>query len=131
MPLEGTIQNGVVILDPGSPALINGTRVEIALRTGMEPHIRKSPGVCGGSACIGTRRIAVWMLVAYRNLGSSDDDILSQYDPPLTREELDAAWNFAAHYPDEIAEEIRLNVVIGIEMESRIGIERENEPVLE
>jgi hypothetical protein len=49
MCLEGAIQNGVVVLDPGSPPLADGTRVEVAPRTGMEPLIRKTPGVCGGA----------------------------------------------------------------------------------
>lgn len=30
MSLEGTIQNGMVVLDPGSPPLAEGTRVEVA-----------------------------------------------------------------------------------------------------
>lgn len=48
MSLEGTVQNGVIVLDPGGPPLAEGTRVEVAPRTGMEPLIRKTPGVCGG-----------------------------------------------------------------------------------
>ena len=56
MSLEGTVQNGVIVLDPGGPPLADGTRVEVAPRTGMEPLIRKTPGVCGGRA--GVRRSA-------------------------------------------------------------------------
>lgn len=109
MRLEGTVQNGVIVLDPGSPPLANGTRVEVAPRTGMEPLIRKTPGVIGGDACVGNRRIAVWMLVEARNLGVSDEQLLSDYDPPLTRAELDAAWRYAADHPEEIAQAIREN----------------------
>ena len=36
--------------------------------------IRKTPGVIGGDACIGSRRIAVWMLVEAKQLGMSDDE---------------------------------------------------------
>jgi len=111
MSLEGTYQNGVVVLDPGSPSLADGTRVEIAPRTGMEPHIRKTPGVCGGDACVGQRRIAVWMLVEARSLGITDEQLMADYEPPLTRAELDAAWQYAAVHPDEIAEAIRQNNV--------------------
>jgi uncharacterized protein (DUF433 family) len=68
-----------------------------------------SPGVCGGDARVGNRRIPVWQLVAYRNLGASDDALMSQYDPPLTRAELDAAWRYAAAHPDEMAQAIREN----------------------
>src|SRR3954466_13572268 len=92
MSLEGTVQNGVIVPDADAPPLPDGTRVEYAPRTGMEPAINKTPGVCGGDACIGRRRIAVWMLVEARNLGISDDTLLTDYDPPLTRAELDAAW---------------------------------------
>jgi len=109
MSLEGTVQNGVIVLDPGGPPLAEGTRVEVALRTGMEPLIRKTPGVCGGRACVGKRRIAVWMLVEARDLGISDDRLLTDYDPPLTRAELDAAWRYAATHADEIARDIREN----------------------
>src|SRR3954470_3571292 len=92
MSLEGTVRNGVIVLDPGSPPLPDGTRVEVAPRTGMEPLIRKTPGVCGGRACVGRRRMPVWGLVEYRNLGATDEQLLAQYEPPLTRAELDAAW---------------------------------------
>ena len=109
MSLEGTVQGGVIVLDPGSPPLADGTRVEVAPRTGMEPLINKLPGVCGGDAIVGLRRIAVWMLVEYRNLGGTDDQIMAQYDPPLTRAELDAAWRYAALHPDEIATAVREN----------------------
>jgi uncharacterized protein (DUF433 family) len=109
MSLEGTVQNGVIVLDPGSPPLADGTRVEVAPRTGMEPLINKLSGVCGGAAIIGRRRIAVWMLVEYRNLGGTDEQIAGQYQPPLTAEELAAAWQYAARHPAEIADAIRQN----------------------
>src|SRR5438477_10338275 len=106
MSLEGTVQNGVIVLDPGAPPLADGTRVEVAPRTGMEPLIRKTPGVIGGDACVGNRRIAVWMLVEARNVGLSDEQLLTDYDPPLTRAELDAAWRYAAAYQAEIDQAI-------------------------
>jgi len=109
MNLEGTVQNGVIVLDPGGPPLADGTRVEVAPRTGMEPLIRKTPGVCGGRACVGRRRIAVWMLVEYRNLGATDEQLAAQYEPPLSPEEVAAAWRYAALHPDEIAADIRDN----------------------
>src|ERR1700733_15671489 len=101
MSIEGTVQNGVIRLAPGGPRRAGGTRVEVAPRTGMEPLIRKTPGVIGGDACLGNRRLAVWMLVEARNGGISDDQLLTDYDPPLGRAELDAAWQYAAAYPEE------------------------------
>lgn len=109
MSLEGTVQNGVIVPDPGGPPLAEGTRVEIAPRTGMEPLIRKTPGVCGGRACVGNRRMTVWSLVESRSLGITDETLLTDFDPPLTRAELDAAWRYAAAHPDEIAGDLREN----------------------
>lgn len=108
MSLEGTVQNGVIVLDPGSPPLADGTRVEVAPRTGMEPLIRKTPGVVGGDACIGDYRIAVWMLVEMRRLGMSDAQLRESYphvDPSL----FDAAWRYAALHAAEIEQAIREN----------------------
>ncbi len=71
--------------------------------------IRKTPGVIGGDACIGNRRIAVWMLVQAKQLGISDERLLNDYEPPLTRAELDAAWDYYEKHREEINEAIRLN----------------------
>jgi uncharacterized protein (DUF433 family) len=71
--------------------------------------IRKTPGVLGGDACIGKRRIAVWMLVRARQLGVPDDQLLDEYEPPLTRAELDAAWHYYETHRDEIETAIREN----------------------
>ncbi len=109
MSLHGTVQNGLIVLDPGGPPLADGTRVEVAPRTGMEPLIRKTPGVCGGRACVGRRRVTVWGLVESRNLGIDDERLLADFDPPLTRAELDAAWRYAAANPEEIARDLREN----------------------
>jgi uncharacterized protein (DUF433 family) len=71
--------------------------------------IQKTPGVLGGDACIGKRRIAVWMLVRARQLGVSDEQLLKDYQPPLTRAELDAAWRYYESHRDEIETAIREN----------------------
>jgi len=71
--------------------------------------IRKTPGVIGGDACIGDRRIAVWMLVQARRLGVSDDQLLQDYEPPLTQAELDAAWDYYEKNREEIEQAIRDN----------------------
>lgn len=71
--------------------------------------IRKTPGVIGGDACIGNRRIAVWMLVQARRLGLSDADIRNRYEQPLSEAELAAAWHYYEKHPEEIDEAIRLD----------------------
>jgi uncharacterized protein (DUF433 family) len=38
---------------------------------------------------------------------------LTDFNPPLTRAELDAAWRYAAARPDEIARDIRENTAGG------------------
>ena len=42
-------------------------------------RIRRTPGVCGGEACIRMTRISVWMLDAARWLGFLDEELLQDY----------------------------------------------------
>lgn len=70
--------------------------------------IQKTPGICGGDACIGHTRIPIWSLVNYRNLGASDAIILESF-PDLTDVDLVNAWAYADAYPDEIAQAIKEN----------------------
>jgi uncharacterized protein (DUF433 family) len=71
--------------------------------------IKKTPNVQGGDACIGNRRIQVWLLVAYRQLGRNDERIMNMFDPPITRGDLDAAFEYYEQNRDEIDEAIRDN----------------------
>jgi uncharacterized protein (DUF433 family) len=71
-------------------------------------RITKTPGVCGGDACIRGHRIPVWGLVRHRQLGASDEDILRDY-PDLTSADLEAAWGYAAGHLDETKKAIREN----------------------
>jgi uncharacterized protein (DUF433 family) len=77
------------------------------LRT-QHSWIQKTPGVCGGSACIRRTRITVWGLVENRKLGLSDEEILRNI-AGLTPADLEAAWEYYQHNPEEIDEDIRLN----------------------
>lgn len=70
--------------------------------------IRKTPGVCGGEACIRGMRIPVWLVAEMRQGGRSDADILDGY-PFLTQADLDAAWAYERAHPKEIARLIRQN----------------------
>ncbi len=72
--------------------------------------IAKTPGVCGGAACVAGTRIPVWLLVEARGAGSSEAQLLVDY-PGLAAADLAAAWSYAAAHPDEIAAEIRRNEV--------------------
>jgi uncharacterized protein (DUF433 family) len=70
--------------------------------------IKKTPGVCGGDACIGNTRIPVWVLVGYRRLGCRDAELFKCY-PHLTAADLVNAWAYADAYPEEIETAIREN----------------------
>lgn len=70
--------------------------------------IAKTPGVCGGEACITGTRIAVWLLVEARRLGISEAQLLNDY-PHITAADLVNAWAYADAYPAEIEAVIRAN----------------------
>lgn len=70
--------------------------------------IRHTPGVCGGEACIRMTRVAVWMLEEARRARASDADLLADY-PDLTREDLEAAWQYTSTHAEEIENAIRAN----------------------
>jgi uncharacterized protein (DUF433 family) len=95
MAVANTTQIGIIIPDPG-------------LLSGTEPLITKTPGVCGGRACIAGRRIPVWSLVEYRNLGATDEKILEAY-PQLSLQHLRAAWVYANANAAEISGDISEN----------------------
>lgn len=70
--------------------------------------IEKTPGVCGGDACIVGTRIPVWVLVDARRIGYSETDLLESY-PTLNAADLANAWAYASLFPDEIELAIQQN----------------------
>jgi uncharacterized protein (DUF433 family) len=70
--------------------------------------IERTEGVCGGSARIAGTRIPVWQLVAARNLGVSEAQLLIDY-PTLRAEDLVNAWSYARSHLEEIQAEIHEN----------------------
>jgi uncharacterized protein (DUF433 family) len=76
--------------------------------TGIFPGIEKTPGICGGDACIAGSRIPVWSLVHSKRLGLSDGRLLDAY-PTLNREDLKNAWNYYRANKEEIDELIAEN----------------------
>lgn len=72
------------------------------------PRIKKTPGVCGGEACVGNTRIAVWMLEESRRTGVTDADLLQDY-PGLDARDLAAAWSYVDAHPVEIENAIHAN----------------------
>jgi uncharacterized protein (DUF433 family) len=76
--------------------------------TNIFPGIEKTPGVCGGDACITGTRIPVWSLVNSKKLGLTDGQLLDAY-PSLSREDIRNAWNYYAANKTEIEELIAEN----------------------
>ena len=70
--------------------------------------IEKTPGVCGGDACIVGTRIPVWVLVNYRRLEVSDAELLNCY-PSLRVTDIENAWAYYEANVDEIETAIREN----------------------
>ena len=77
--------------------------------TKRQSWIAKTPGVCGGDACIRNTRITVWLVVQARRLGMPDEEIRTRYQPPLTPDDLEAAWDYYRTHAEEIELAIRAN----------------------
>jgi uncharacterized protein (DUF433 family) len=77
---------------------------EIALEIALE--IRKTPGVCGGAACIGATRIPVWLIVSFINQGETESGLLQSY-PQLTRKHVQLARDYYRDHKAEIEQNIR------------------------
>jgi uncharacterized protein (DUF433 family) len=78
------------------------------MTTATSSQITKTPGVCGGDACIRGHRIPVWSLVALRHHGADDAEILRAF-PTITAADLEAAWEFNEANREEIDRSIREN----------------------
>lgn len=66
-----------------------------------ESWITRTPGVCGGEACIRNTRHTVSGLVEWRRLGLTDTRIL-EHHPDLTAADLQAAWEYYALHRAEV-----------------------------
>jgi uncharacterized protein (DUF433 family) len=90
--------------------------IDEALRLWMTQNrisggINKTPGVCGGDACVGNTRIPVWSLVNDRRLGMSDAQILAAF-PDLSAADLVNAWVYAETHLKEIETAIQENEAV-------------------
>lgn len=109
MPASTALQKAEALLPKLSPnekakllqQVVNGSAKNF-------PGIEKTPGVCGGDACIIRTRIPVWLLVNWRNLGLSDAQLLEEY-PSLREQDLNNAWAYYLAFPAEIEQNIKEN----------------------
>src|SRR4051812_44237365 len=66
-------------------------------------HITKTPGVCGGKACIAGHRIRVMdVVVMHEKWGKSPDEIVDSF-PGVTLADVHAALAYYHDHRDEIA----------------------------
>ncbi len=80
-----------------------------ASRLSMEfPGIEKTPGVCGGGACIIRTRIPVWSIIEYMQMGLAAEKLLQNF-PTLRAQDLANAWAYYDANKAEIDLEIKEN----------------------
>jgi len=108
------LKNQLLALSPSEKASAIETLTQTLTNGSL--GIKKTPGVCGGDACIGNTRIPVWSLAIDRTLGMSDADILAAF-PDLTAADLVNAWAYAEAHPEEIDRAIRENEEAMLESE--------------
>jgi uncharacterized protein (DUF433 family) len=63
--------------------------------------IQRTPGVCGGQACIRNTRIPVWTIVSFHLQGADQTEILRNF-PNLTPQDLSSAWAYYENNRQEI-----------------------------
>lgn len=74
----------------------------------VAPGIFRTPGVCGGEACVRDLRLTVWLLEEGRRAGSTDAQLIQSH-PTLTREDVTRAWDYVLAHGEEIDRAIREN----------------------
>jgi uncharacterized protein (DUF433 family) len=82
-------------------------------------HISKTPGICGGKACIAGHRIRVMDIVVWHERrGLSPDEIVDAF-PGLTLADVHAALAYYFDHREEIEAEFRREVEIAEEFKKR------------
>ncbi len=77
------------------------------------PGIEKTPGVCGGDARVAGTRIPVWSLVIWKNLGMSDEKLLTEFET-LSPAGLKNAWAYYASNKEEVDSQVAENESNGL-----------------
>ncbi len=68
--------------------------------------IQKTPGICGGQACIRNTRIPVWTLVSLLQQGATEQELLRNY-PSLTGDDLTSVREYYYNHQSEIDQIIK------------------------
>jgi uncharacterized protein (DUF433 family) len=98
MPLQ-ELETQLLTFTPGEKAQVIQTLMQTIAQDSR--CITKTPGICGGAACITNTRMPVWGLVEARRLGHSEVDLLTSY-PTLTATDLTQTWIYAETDREEI-----------------------------
>ena len=72
----------------------------------MTQHITKTPGVCGGRACIAGHRIRVTDIVIWHELRGMPDQVVDMF-PGITLADVHAALAYYFDHRQEIEDEFR------------------------
>src|SRR5438270_11264779 len=89
----------------GGPSIAHPT--EATMANPPIQHITKTPGVCGGRACIAGHRIRVMDIVVWHELrGYTPDEIVAMF-PGITLADVYAAMAYYFDHRDEIDQEFR------------------------
>lgn len=84
------------------------------------PHIQKTPGVCGGRACIADTRIRVLDIVGLERRGFDPEEMLRMYAVPLTLAQVHAALAYYYDHP----EEIEASILEGRKLSARVRLDQ-------
>lgn len=74
------------------------------------PHVRETPGVCGGYPRVGNTRIPVRAIVELTRAGVDMDGLLARY-PQLTVDQVRGALDYYARVPARVDEDIATNAL--------------------
>lgn len=69
-------------------------------------HITKTPGVCGGKACIAGHRIRVLDIAIYYDMGKSPAEMIEMF-PSITEADVHAAITYYLDHREEIQDDLR------------------------
>lgn len=67
--------------------------------------ITKTPGVCGGRACIGGTRMTVWCIVSMVKNGASNNELIEQY-PNINPDDIEDCCTYYEKHRAEIEQDI-------------------------
>jgi uncharacterized protein (DUF433 family) len=85
----------------------------------ISDHITKTPGVCGGKACIAGHRIRVMDVVVWHEMrGYSPDEIVAMF-PGITLADVYAALTYYFDNREEIEEDFRKGEELAEQLKAR------------